>query len=290
MLPKPFLLKPFEFLVGHSVVSVSHLHLPAVQGVSLHREALADAAAQQCKPCLGSAGWSHPPQRQQGNVAAGNSGTSYSSSFFMQGKTFSHHIKKGGEAGGELAALQRGRKFSSLCCPWLSWRWAVPQQPDFTWMKKEEYYLLLTPQTGLWEEGFYFCLLTHPYEAPLLIFLCSRHCLILNDRLLCLIWNFVCTLLTLDVMNVNILTLSPQLISKGWNSSAEARFSLRYPPNYKKIHKCSVFRRFIVKQNISLLSLPSTRHIFTFSEILTALAVFYKESKGFQVELFFVWW
>lgn len=60
------------------------------------------------------------------------------------------------------------------------------------------------------------------------------------------------------------------------------------------IHKCSILRGFGVKENISSFSLPSTlmSHTFTliFSEILNALAVLYKKSKGYIVELFLIWW
>jgi len=36
---------------------------------------------------------------------------------------------------------------------------------------------------------------------------------------------------TVDVMTVDILMLHPQLVTKSWNSSTHARFSLQYRPN-----------------------------------------------------------
>lgn len=84
MLSNPSLLKTFGFLVRHREVSVPHPHLPPVQGVSLYREPLADAAAPQFKAWALEGDHSHTKQ-QQGSVAGGSSAISYSS-FFIQGK------------------------------------------------------------------------------------------------------------------------------------------------------------------------------------------------------------
>lgn len=103
---------------------------------------------------------------QWGSFAGDNSDGSYGSSFFIPGKSpLPPAPKWWGKQ--EANLLQRGTEFCSLCCPWLKWGWAVPQQPGCTWMKKEECCLFLTPHTGLEEEGFYFCL-THHCEAPFL--------------------------------------------------------------------------------------------------------------------------
>lgn len=117
MLSNPSLLKTFGFLVGHREVSVPHPHLPAVQGVSLYREPLADAAAPQFKAWLGL--WrviTATPNSSRGVllVVAVLSATVPSS---FRGKTLSHQIKSEEEAGGQLAGLKRGREFCSSVAP-----------------------------------------------------------------------------------------------------------------------------------------------------------------------------
>lgn len=66
---------------------------------------------------------------------------------------------------------------------------------------------------------------------------------------------------TLDMMNGNILTLHPQLISKGWNSSAEVRFSLQYAPNSRKKTN-AVFLEVLLSNKTSLhLAYPPHSHL-----------------------------
>lgn len=92
----------------------------------------------------GLCGWSHPHQMAVRECCWGEQLLRLHS----REKPSPTRSKVVGEAGGKLAALQRGRKFCSMCCPELGRRWTVPQQPGFTWMKKEECYPLLTPHTG----------------------------------------------------------------------------------------------------------------------------------------------
>lgn len=150
----------------------------------------------------------------------------------IRGKPFSHQVKYGGRSRRQACWSAEGKNVLFSVLPLSGMKMSCSPA---AWLHlDEEGGILPPPDSSHWlvEGGFLFLFVTSSLWSSIINFLYFRHYLRLNDRLLCLIWNFVCT--PLNVMNVNILTLCPQLISKDWNSSVEARFSLQCPPNYRK--------------------------------------------------------
>lgn len=156
----------------------------------------------------------------------------------FRGKTLSHQVKCGGRSRRQACWPAEGKKVLLCVLPLTGMKMSCSPA---AWLHLgEEGGILPPPDSSHWlvGGGVLFLFVNSSLWSSIINFLYFRHYLRLNDRLLCLIWNCVHTL---DVMNVNILTLCPQLISKGWNSSAEARFSLQYPPNYRKKYINAVF-------------------------------------------------